>query len=111
LRVYKLGDYEVSEDAAIFAEAWYEALEDKYGSFSEFLTDCVKKRTEPYLNDARGEKASRIREEKGWENIYSIGLSKEKYDVIKRLADEKGLTIDEYASDLLVATLEDNSII
>lgn len=108
LKFYALRDYEVSEDVAIFAESWYEALEGPlYSSFSEFLTDCVRVRTKQWINNPRSEKVSQLLKEKGWSNSHSFDIPGELYQDLELVAGGKGLTVDQYAEKLLNKILQD----
>jgi hypothetical protein len=102
LKVYQFRDQEVSEDAAIFAEVWYEALEDLYGSFSEFLTSCVRKETYPYRDNPRSEKVSKLLKDKGWANSHSIDVSRGLYEKLEARAEEKGQTVSELVSEIVL---------
>jgi hypothetical protein len=50
VQTYEVGRYEVSDETAVYLEAWYGALKGRYEDFDEFIRSAGRKEVEPYIN-------------------------------------------------------------
>jgi hypothetical protein len=109
LKVYRIGNQEISEDTTIYLEAWYEAVKDRYETFDEFIKDAGRERMRPYYKDKkRSEIITRFLEEHQKSGIYELTIPAKLFSELEAMAEEKGQTVSELVSGIVLENTKPN---